>query len=51
MSRQHPFRLFLSGIFALLPTYAAAQLHSVDEALSASKKTGRPIFAMAGQKT
>jgi hypothetical protein len=36
---------------SLFAAEAGAQLQSVDEALAISKKTGRPIFAMAGQKT
>lgn len=30
---------------------ASAQLTSVDEAVALSRKTGRPIFALAGNKT
>ena len=36
---------------ASLPSVAVGQLQSVDEALKISRKTGRPIFAMAGSKT
>ena len=35
----------------ILPTAGVAQLQSVDEALELSRVTGRPIFAMAGNKT
>lgn len=31
--------------------FAQIKLPTVDEALEISAKTGRPIFAMAGQKT
>jgi hypothetical protein len=34
-----------------LPSLTVGQLQSVDEALQLSRKTGRPIFAMAGSKT
>jgi hypothetical protein len=47
-------RFAFSAAFALLGvTGALAQmkLPTVDEALEISAKTGRPIFAMAGQKT
>jgi hypothetical protein len=39
------------GVLASLPSVLMAQLQSVDEALAVSKRTGRPIFAMAGNKT
>jgi hypothetical protein len=39
------------GVFAGLPSVLVAQLQSVDEAIALSRKTGRPIFAMAGNKT
>ena len=31
--------------------HAQSQLPTVDQAIALSQKTGRPIFAMAGQKT
>ncbi len=31
--------------------FAQTKLPTMDEALKLSEKTGRPIFAMAGQKT
>jgi hypothetical protein len=34
-----------------LASQSHAQLESVDEAVAISRKTGRPIFALAGQKT
>ena len=34
-----------------LPSVVVGQLQSVDEAVQLSRKTGRPIFAMAGSKT
>ncbi len=39
------------GALVSLPSVLTAQLQSVDDALAISKKTGRPIFAMAGNKT
>lgn len=42
--------LLLLSLFGLA-SEAAAQLESVSEAVSISKKTGRPIFALAGQET
>jgi hypothetical protein len=39
------------GLLASLPAGVLAQLQSVDEAERLSKATGRPIFAMAGNKT
>jgi len=39
------------GVFFSLPSALRAQLQSVDEAIQASQTTGRPIFAMAGNKT
>ena len=39
------------GFLLNLPTFALAQLHSVEQAESLSKASGRPIFAMAGNKT
>ena len=47
-------RLAFSVLGALLATCVASaqtQLPTVDEALKLSGETGRPIFAMAGQKT
>jgi hypothetical protein len=41
----------LLAIVAGFPYAVMAQLQSVDQALEISKKTGRPIFAMAGNKT
>ncbi|NLF70253.1 MAG: hypothetical protein GX575_14535 [Candidatus Anammoximicrobium sp.] len=43
--------LLASGLLASLPTTLYGQLESVDEAIKASQTTGRPIFAMAGNKT
>jgi hypothetical protein len=34
-----------------LISQAGAQLPTIDEALAISQKTGRPIFALAGNKT
>jgi hypothetical protein len=46
------FSLFLVGSFLCAPaTFAQMRLPTVDEALELSAKTGRPVFAMAGQKT
>ncbi len=47
-------RIAFSAAFALLGvtgSFAQLKLPTVDEALEVSAKTGRPIFAMAGQKT
>ncbi len=47
-------RLAFSVLGALLATgvvSAQTQLLTVDEAIKLSETTGRPIFAMAGQKT
>lgn len=41
--------LFL--LFTLGSTWAQMKLPTVEEALELSSQTGRPIFAMAGQKT
>ena len=34
-----------------LPALVLAQMQSVDEALALSRKTGRPVFALAGNRT
>jgi len=34
-----------------VPAMVLGQLYSVDESLELSRKTGRPIFAMAGNET
>lgn len=39
------------GVLATLPSMLMAQLQSVDDAIAQSRSTGRPIFAMAGDKT
>jgi hypothetical protein len=39
------------AILLAMPSVLLAQLQSVDEATALSKITGRPIFAMAGNKT
>jgi hypothetical protein len=47
-------RIANSIAFALLGlgvAFAQIKLPTVDEALELSSKTGRPIFAMAGQET
>jgi hypothetical protein len=47
-------RIASSFAFALLGlsvAFAQIKLPTVDEALELSSKTGRPIFAMAGQET
>jgi hypothetical protein len=47
-------RFAISAALALLGatgSFAQTKLPTVDEALEISAKTGRPIFAMAGQKT
>ena len=52
MSQQSVQRVILSlGVLASLPSVLMAQLQSVDEALATARRTGRPIFAMAGNKT
>lgn len=48
------YLVLLLGLFALcgLPTDSAvAQTMSQEDALALSKKTGRPILAMAGRST
>jgi len=39
------------GVFFSLTSALRAQPQSVDEAIQASQTSGRPIFAMAGNKT
>ncbi len=39
------------GAFFSLASALRAQLQSIDEAIQTSQTTGRPIFAMAGNKT
>jgi len=52
MSRQLFQRIFIClGVLAGLPPMLMAQLQSVDDAIAQSRSTGRPIFAMAGNKT
>jgi hypothetical protein len=45
--------VYISGylLLAAASSPARAQIQTVDEALVLSKKTGRPIFALAGSKT
>ena len=43
--------LVAAAAVCTVPALASAQLKDIDEALSLSRKTGRPIFAMAGNKT
>jgi hypothetical protein len=43
--------LLVFGSMATSHALAQIQLPTVDEALEISSKTGRPIFAMAGQQT
>jgi hypothetical protein len=52
MTRYSALPMLLScGLLCGLPSRLPAQLHSVDEAMLASRTTGRPIFALAGDKT
>ena len=52
MTRYSSLPMLIScGLLYGLPSSLLAQLHSVDEALQASRTTGRPVFAMAGNKT
>jgi hypothetical protein len=49
-------RLMIATLLSLAavagnPSSVMAQLQSVDQALELSRKTGRPIFALAGNKT
>jgi hypothetical protein len=39
------------GLTMLVGSTAYAQLPTIDEALDISKKTGAPIFAMAGRES
>ena len=43
--------LFAITIICTQPASALAQLQSVDEAQALSRKTGLPIFVMAGNRT
>jgi len=45
--------MFHSLLAVVLPTltFAQSKLPTVEEAQATSQKTGRPIFAMAGQET
>lgn len=46
------FAMITAGALLLAPSAAAQiKLPTVDEAIELSGKTGRPIFAMAGQQT
>ena len=52
MTQNFLHRTMVGGAILLaFPAVVLAQLHSVDEAAALSKTTGRPIFAMAGNKT
>ncbi len=46
-------RVLIASITVLLvvPAWAQARLPTLDEALELSRASGRPILAMAGQKT
>ena len=46
-----PFCLVAIGLSVATHVSAQIKLPTVDEALELSSKTGRPIFAMAGQET
>ena len=39
------------GLFCGMPSVLSAQVQSVEQAVQLSQATGRPIFALAGQKT
>lgn len=43
--------VFTCGMFCGLPAALRAQPQTVDEAMQLSQTTGRPVFAMAGNKT
>ena len=50
--RRSSIRTLLSACTVFtLPSLVLGQSYSVDESLALSRKTGRPIFAMAGDKT
>lgn len=52
MSRQLVQQIVVCfGVLANLPSVLMAQLQSVDEAMATARRTGRPVFAMAGSKT
>jgi len=50
-SHSIPTAVLALGLLISLPVVTSAQLYSVEEAELLSKKSGRPIFAMAGNKT
>jgi hypothetical protein len=52
MIRYSVLALVLScGLFCGLPSVVWGQSQSVDQAVQLSQATGRPIFALAGNKT
>ena len=52
MIRQGTVHILLSVYIVLtLPALVLGQVYSIDASLALSRKSGRPIFAMAGNKT